>query len=182
MAPAPFDSLFVHRARLLSYVRARTSDREAAEDVLQSAFTRVIDRPEEVPLDRAVPWFYRVLRNAVIDRHRRQSAEQRGRDAWERDPTRDLDTRPKGRSCRCTMQALASLNPRYIQIIEAVDIHGRPVVDVAMAEGLTSTNAYVRLHRARRLLGERLRAICRGCAETACVDCHCKGSAGPALS
>ena len=182
MAQAPFHTLIEHRARFLSFVRSRVSDREAAEDLLQNALTRVVERPGEVPPGHAVPWFYRVLRNAVIDRHRRLSAEQRGRDGWERDPTRQPDTRPKGRLCRCTMQALASLNPRYLQIIEAVDVQCRSVVDVARDEGLTPTNAYVRLHRARRLLGERLRAICRSCAESACVDCHCKGSAGPALS
>jgi RNA polymerase sigma-70 factor (ECF subfamily) len=132
-----------------------------------------------VPASHALPWFYRVLRNAIIDRHRRLESEQRGRAAWERDPT----SRPSngtGRLCRCTLKALSSLNSRYIRIIEAVDIGGRPVVEVARDEGLSPANAYVRLHRARRLMGERLRAICRGCAETACVDCHCKGSQGPA--
>jgi RNA polymerase sigma-70 factor (ECF subfamily) len=57
-----------------------------------------------------------------------------------------------------------------------VDLLGRSVVDVARTEGLSTTNAYVRLHRARRTLGERLRGICRSCADNACVDCHCKGS------
>ena len=182
MEPAPFDVLLEHRARFLSFVRARTGDREAAEDLLQNAFTRVIERPDEVPPGHAVPWFYRVLRNAVIDRHRRLSAEQRGREGWERDPTREANPGAPGRLCACTRSALASLNERYIRIIEAVDVDGRAVVDVARAEGLSPGNAYVRLHRARRLLGERLRAICRHCADTACVDCHCKGSAGGALS
>ena len=176
MPGTPFDTLFEHRARFLSFVRARVPDRAEAEDILQHAFTRVIERPEDVPGGHELPWFYRVLRNAVIDRHRRSEAEARGREGWERDPTRLPDTRPPGRLCRCTLTALASLNPRYIRIIEAVDVQGRSVTEVAKAEGLTQGNAYVRLHRARRLLGERLRAICRTCAETACVDCHCKGS------
>lgn len=144
--------------------------------MLQHAFMRIVERPGDVPAGRELPWFYRVLRNAVIDRHRRLDVERRQRDGWEKDPTRESATRPRGRLCRCTMRALASLNPRYIQIIEAVDVHDRSVVDVAKAEGLTPTNAYVRLHRARRLLGERLRATCRSCADNACVDCHCKGS------
>ncbi len=176
MDVAPFDTLIAHRARFLGFVRARVQDREAAEDLLQHAFTTVIERPDVVPAGREVPWFYRVLRNAVIDRYRRLDVELRQRDGWEKDPTRTSDTAPKGRPCRCTLRALASLKPQYIHIIEAVDLHGRPVVDVAAAEGLTATNAYVRLHRARRLLGERLRALCRSCADNACVDCHCKGS------
>jgi len=74
------------------------------------------------------------------------------------------------------MKALASLKPQHADIITAVDLHGRAVADVARTEGLSTTNAYVRLHRARRTLGERLRGICRSCADNACVDCHCKGS------
>jgi DNA-directed RNA polymerase specialized sigma24 family protein len=180
VTPAPFDALIEHRARFLSFVRSRMSDRDAAEDLLQQAFARVVERPDEVPAGHAVPWFYRVLRNAVIDRHRRVAADQRARDGWERDPTRDAQAPPPGRLCGCTRSALASLNERYVRIIEAVDVRGQAVVDVARAEGLTPGNAYVRLHRARRLLGERLRAICRHCADTACVDCHCKGPAAPA--
>ena len=78
------------------------------------------------------------------------------------------------------MKALASLKPQHAAIIKEVDLMGRSVVDVARTEGLSTTNAYVRLHRARRTLGEHLRGICRSCADNACVDCHCKHSAPPA--
>ena len=176
----PLDVLLGRRARFLSFVQSRVSDRAAAEDLLQSAFTRVVERTAEIPAGHAVPWFYRVLRNAIIDRHRRIEAEERGRSAWERDPGSRVSTEAPGRLCLCTRTALASLNPRYTRIIEAVDVEGRSVVDVAREEGLTPGNAYVRLHRARRMLAERLRAICRHCAETACVDCHCKGPQRPA--
>jgi len=179
MASAPFDILFPHRSRFLSYIRARVPDRAAAEDLLQTAFTRVLELPARVPTGHEVAWFYRVLRNAAIDRHRRADAEARGRDAWHADPTRHTDT-AKGRPCRCTLRALASLKPQYVRIIEQVDLHDTPVVEVARIEGLSATNAYVRLHRARRLLGDRLRAICRSCAESSCVDCHCKDSGTPA--
>jgi len=172
----PLDILLAHRARFLGFVRARVTDREAAEDVLQIAYTKVFERPADVPSGHEVPWFYRVLRNAVIDRHRRLDVERRQRDQWEHDPTRVPDTAQKGRLCRCTLKALASLKPQHAGIITEVDLHGRSVVDVARTEGLSTTNAYVRLHRARRTLGERLREICRSCADNACVDCHCKGS------
>ena len=180
VAPDPLEVLLERRPRFLSFVHSRVSDRAAAEDLLQSAFTRAIERAAEIPADHAVPWFYRVLRNAIIDRHRRIDAEERGRTAWERDPASRPGSETPRRICFCTRTALASLNPRYVRIIEAVDVKGLPVVEVASNEGLTSGNAYVRLHRARRLLAERLRAICRHCAETACVDCHCKGPQGPA--
>ena len=179
-ADAPLDQLLEHRTRFLSFVRSRVPDPAAAEDVLQTAFARVIERSAEMPDGHAIPWFYRVLRNAVIDRHRRLEVERRSRAGWERDPTRPGDSESRGRLCTCTRTALAALNSRYARIIEAVDVEGQQVVDVAKSEGLTAGAAYVRLHRARRLIAERLRAICRHCAETACVDCHCKGPNGPA--
>ena len=172
----PLESLLAHRARFLSFVRARVPERQAAEDLLQSAFASAVEHASTIPEGHQVPWFYRVLRNAITDRHRRLAAEGRAREAWENDPTRAPRDEPPRRLCRCTAAALASLNPRYAQIIRAVDLDERPVVEFAASEGLTSANAYVRLHRARRLLAERLRAICRKCAETACLDCHCKGS------
>jgi len=172
----PLDILLAHRPRFLGFVRARVADREAAEDVLQVAYTKLFERPADVPAGHEVAWFYRVLRNAVIDRHRRLDVERRQRDQWEHDPTRVPDAAQKGRLCRCTLKALASLKPQHAAIITEVDLLGRSVVDVARTEGLSTTNAYVRLHRARRTLGERLRGICRSCADNACVDCHCKGS------
>jgi len=180
MAPAPLDELLEHRSRLLSFVRSRVPDSFEAEDILQSAFARVAARTDDVPSGHTLPWFYRVLRNAIIDRHRRLNVEQRRREGWERDPTRVADSVSPGRLCTCTRAALAGLNSRYARIIEAVDVDGRPVVEVAASEGLTPGAAYVRLHRARRMLEKGLRAICRHCAETACVDCHCKGPDGPA--
>ncbi len=182
-ADASIDALLEQRARFLSFVRVRVSDRETAEDLLQAAYARVLERQPDVPRDaRLVPWFYRVLRNAIIDRYRRTDVERRGRDAWERDPTRSAGSHSEGRQCACTRTALAALQPKYVEIIEAVELEGLAVVEVARRLSLTPGNAAVRLHRARRLLAERLKALCRHCANTACVDCHCKGSSPSASS
>src|SRR5690606_9321983 len=65
-----------HRA-FLRFLGRRVGDRALAEDLLQDAFTRNLDRLSDVPDEGLVPWFYRVLRNAAIDRHRRKGAEER---------------------------------------------------------------------------------------------------------
>src|SRR3954465_5458701 len=65
------------RRAFLSFLERRVGHREAAEDVLQEAFARSLDK---LPLDSeesAVAWFYRVLRNAVIDHYRRGGASER---------------------------------------------------------------------------------------------------------
>ena len=63
-----------HRA-FLNYLERRAGDRALAEDILQDAFAKVVARPDQAPDDEAiVPWFYRTLRNAVIDQFRRRGA------------------------------------------------------------------------------------------------------------
>ena len=56
----------------------RVGDRALAEDILQDAFAKVVERPEQAPTDEAiVPWFYRTLRNAAVDKYRRRGDEER---------------------------------------------------------------------------------------------------------
>src|SRR5881398_81596 len=58
-------TLAERRRDFLSFLERRVGHREVAEDVLQEAFARSLDK---VPLgseESAVAWFYRVLRNAV---------------------------------------------------------------------------------------------------------------------
>ena len=65
-----------HRA-FLGFLERRVGDRALAEDLLQDAFTRNLDRLSDLPDEALVPWFYKVLRNAAIDRHRRKGAGER---------------------------------------------------------------------------------------------------------
>jgi RNA polymerase sigma-70 factor (ECF subfamily) len=76
----------------------RVGRRDVAEDVLQEAFARSLRAPP-TPMseESAVTWFYRVLRNAIIDHHRRGGASQRALAALaselEAQVEPDLDTR-----------------------------------------------------------------------------------------
>src|SRR5918995_2481345 len=66
-----------HR-RFLSFLARRVPSREIAEDILQDAFVRGITKAPDIRDNEAITaWFYRVLRNAVVDHYRRAGAEQR---------------------------------------------------------------------------------------------------------
>jgi RNA polymerase sigma-70 factor, ECF subfamily len=60
-----------HRAELLGFLVRMTRDREAAEDLLQETFVRLIReaRAGRMP-DDVRPWLYRVAANAAISRSR----------------------------------------------------------------------------------------------------------------
>lgn len=79
-SPAPLDLLVENHRAFLRYLERHVGDRELAEDTLQDAFIKVMDRPGHAPAGEGlVPWFYRTLRNAAIDRFRRRVAAGRSR-------------------------------------------------------------------------------------------------------
>ena len=84
--PAPLEPLLDNYRAFLSYLERKVGDRAMAEDILQDAFIKLLDRPEQVPADEGiVPWFYRSLRNAAIDRFRRHGTTTRVMEAFARE-------------------------------------------------------------------------------------------------
>lgn len=163
-----------HRA-FLRFLERRVGDRGLAEDLLQDAFTRNLDRLSDVPDEGLVPWFYRVLRNAAIDRHRRKGAEERALAAFTQEladaaqPAEDVHRE----ICACVGRLASTLKPEYAEVLRAVDVEDTPVKAFAETAGLTTSNAGVRLFRAREALRKQVAASCGTCAEHGCVDCSC---------
>jgi RNA polymerase sigma factor (sigma-70 family) len=162
-----------NRPRFLSFVSARVHDRMLAEDILQAAYARAVEKAAAVQSDRLVAWFYRVLRNAITDQHRRAAADARGRERVEQDPTMTQAAAPTRKVCGCVRRALTRLKPAYQAILQEVEVEGQPSTRFAQAHGISPGNAAVRLHRARRLLADELRSICGTCTLDGCSDCDC---------
>lgn len=177
LGDAALADLVANRRRFLDFVAARVGNGADAEELLQDAFARGIERGGTVREDESVvAWFYRLLRNAVVDYYRHRAAERR---ALERQP-RDLVADPEfeaeleDAACRCVLSALDDLKPEYAGLLREVDVGGHSVTRAAGKAGLTPGNARVRLHRARQALREQVRLICRTCAEHGCLDCTCQ--------
>src|SRR6185503_17320773 len=82
----PVETLLENHRAFLRYLERRVGDRALAEDILQEAFAKVVERPEQAPIDEAiVPWFYRTLRNAAVDQFRRRGAADRAYGALARE-------------------------------------------------------------------------------------------------
>ena len=171
-----------NRRAFLSFLERRVGHRELAEDVLQEAFARGLDR---VPLggeETILAWFYRVLRNAVIDHYRRQGATGRALGALARELTEEAEPSPDERDavCRCVTRLSETLKPEYALALRRVEVDGISVQEYAQESGITANNAGVRLFRARQTLRKRVVHWCGSCAERGCVDCSCgePGSTG----
>lgn len=164
--------LIAGRPRFVSFVRSRITDRAAAEDIVHGAYARAVARGVPEDPSGAVRWFYRVLLNAVTDFHRRQAAQVRGLERFRQDAPKAAPGESR-RLCGCVRRALEALPPRYRTILQRVEVEGASVALAAAEVGITSGNGSVRLHRARRLLGDRLRNICGACSLDGCADCDC---------
>ena len=171
------DTLVENRRAFLAYLTRRVGDPALAEDLLQDAFAKALARPEMLPDDEAlVPWFYRTLRNAAIDRFRRQGAAERGLEAFARE-LNTVETVPdetRREVCQCIGRLATTLKPEYADALLAVEVDGQAVKAYAERNGLTAGNAAVRVFRARRALKQRVVESCGTCAEHGCLNCTCQ--------
>jgi RNA polymerase sigma factor (sigma-70 family) len=165
-----------HRA-FLRYLQSRVNDRELAEDILQDAFIKVMERPDRAPADEGlVPWFYRTLRNAAIDRFRRQEAAGRAIEAFATELETHAGPAPEleAEICACIGRLASTLKAEYAEALEAIDVQGTAVKAFAEQRGLSVSNAGVRIFRARAALKKRLIESCGTCAEHGCRNCTCQ--------
>ena len=163
-----------HRA-FLRFLERRVGSRDTAEDLLQEAFGRAVTYAHALrDGESAVAWFYRLLRNAVIDHYRRNAAAG---SALERFASELPESVPPpevaDQICACVSRLAATLKPEYADALQAIEVKGVPVKEYAAAKGLTANNAGVRVFRARQALRAQVAASCGTCADHGCVDCSC---------
>lgn len=158
------------------FVARRVGDPVVAEDLVQTALVHALERLDTLEDERALAaWFYRSLRNAIVDRHRRRASEGRALEAF----SKELDERIEASEarpttvCRCVLGVAASLKPEYADALQSIEIDGTAVRAFAEAHGISSSNAAVRIFRAREALRRGVLATCGACAQGGCADCTC---------
>lgn len=166
-----------HR-EFVAFVERRVGDRTIAEDVVQDAFVKGLERGGDLRADESSrAWFYRVLRNAIIDRHRRSTTAgarlqalvdelQRAESQRAAEADREL--------CSCIGRLIDTLPPDQATALRRIELDGVAVKDFAVEAGLGESNAGVRVFRARKALREQVTRACGTCAEHGCFDCSCR--------
>jgi RNA polymerase sigma factor (sigma-70 family) len=184
MSETTLQTLLDRRAGFLAFVQRRVADPALAEDILQAAYMRALERSGGLREDdSAVAWFYSVLRNAVIDFYRRRATENKAMDGWAAElgfADGDLaapDASARKFICGCIAHVLPTLKPAYAEILREVDLDEESLVAFAKKHELTAGNAAVRAHRARAALRKELARVCGACSLHACLDCCCKAPA-----
>src|SRR6516225_4716157 len=148
LSTAAVEILVANHARFLAFLERRVGRRELAEEILQDAFVRGLSRGAGARLrddESAVAWFYRLLRNALVDL-----------------------------ICACVNSLLDTLEPAHARALRSVELGETSVRELAAREGITPGHASVRLHRARQALRRRVEQSCGTCDEHGCYECECR--------
>ena len=129
MTEAAFNSLLDLRRRFLAFLERRVEDSAIAEDILQAAYVRALESKGKLRADEsAVAWFYRILRNAVIDHL--SPPHQRRRRAGTLGQGTEMATAPKPKleetACQCIDGALEVIAPAYAEFLREVDLKREP--------------------------------------------------------
>ncbi len=176
--PEVVAGLVANHREFLRFVEQRVASRALAEEILQDAFVKSLDRAEEIR-ESAVGWFYRMLRNAVIDHHRRRASANRRLEALaaELGGEGEPDAEFARVACECVTRLAAGLKPEYADALQRIDVEGIAVKAYAESTGISDSNAGVRIFRARAALRREVGRSCGTCAEHGCLDCSCKSAA-----
>ena len=175
------DLLVQNKMQFLRFLEHRVGSRADAEDLLQTAFLRLVAQKDSLrDEEKLVPWFYQLLRNLMVDHYRHRRALSR----LESSVAAEADVMPASADealfnavCTCVDSMISALRPEHAELVRRVELGGEPLSRVAGDLRITPNNASVRLHRARRALREALQDSCGACADHGCLECGCRDTA-----
>ncbi|OLF11499.1 RNA polymerase subunit sigma [Actinophytocola xinjiangensis] len=154
-----------HLERVQRFVARRVADPHLVADLTAEVFLAVVRSADTYRPDRGsvVGWLYGVAHNVVAAERRRRAREHLAneRAAGRRDLTDEdlallddrIDAESRARELGAAMDELTFVE-RSVLALVALD--GLTVKDAALALGVTQVAARVRLHRAKRVLRDRL--------------------------
>lgn len=174
-SPASSESQWVcaalerYEGPLLRYtVRLLGGDVEAARDVVQDAFVKLIQQERAAVEDHLAPWLYRVCRNRSLDRIRKEQRmqttlpdahEQNGRlgramDDPQREHPVEQAQQPESRSRLLTM--VADLPERQREVLRLKFQGDLSYKEIAEIMDLTVSHVGVLIHTGIQTLRERM--------------------------
>lgn len=170
-------ALLARRQAFKAFIVARVGNAADADDILQHSLLKALDCAGELRDDtKLTAWFYRILRNVIVDHARSRGAARLRDDSWAADSATlaTADREALRQLCGCFESLLPGMKPNHAALLRLVELEGKSVAAAAVALGITANNASVTLHRARADLRARLVAFCGSCAAGACLDCDCE--------
>jgi RNA polymerase sigma-70 factor (ECF subfamily) len=165
LEPRELEALFrEHHGRMLQAAWRITGTLEDAEDVLQTVFMRLADRPDRPDLSRAPgAYLHRAAVNAALDIVRSRSTTgapspvEGLEDRLAGGPRDEADRTARQKELRNRLrQALSQLPERAAEVFVLRHFEGHGNRDIARLLDMSNTSVGVTLHRARQRLKELL--------------------------
>ena len=175
-----FHRLVENETAFRAFLRKRLGDETIIEDMFQQCLLHAVEHQHSLKnQDSVVPWFFQILRNAVIDYYRSKASQAARHEAFEKE-TQVLnqqevlsfdEVRPT--VCACLEPVLNGLRPSYAELLRRIDLAGESPAAVAKNLQVSLNNLTVRLHRARQALRNSLEQSCGICTRHGCLNCTC---------
>jgi RNA polymerase sigma-70 factor (ECF subfamily) len=152
-----------HRHAIHAFLLGRTSDPEAARDLVQETFLRLWRTPHVYELDDDAQraWLHTVARNLVVDRYRaeatRRAALTAVRTAAQEEAEPDAADRVVARDDLARLdEAVAALDEEHRVVLSMSVVAGMSSREIGEALGLPPGTVRARLHEARKRLRRTL--------------------------
>ena len=134
---------------LQAYVLRRGGGSDT-DDIIAEALGVLWRRLDDVPADAALPWAFGVARRCLANHRRSTSRRQRLVERMAANPV------PAPSTDDALEEALACLDAERREILQLWAWEGLAPREIAVVMDITANAASIRLHRARRELGELL--------------------------
>jgi len=151
-----------HIRRATMIARRLLGNVEDAEDLVQEAFVRALNRIDSFDDSRAfAPWFFRLLINAGLNARKARALRAAEPETGEF-PSRaanPLELTERGEIRERFIAALASLPPRQRLVISMFEVDGLSTAEIAAALGISRETVRWHHHQARQKLRDALAAF-----------------------
>jgi len=157
--PLDPDRLGDHIDRLYRAGWALTGSREAAEDLVQETYVRVLARPRFLRHDDDLGYLLRTLRNTFLSARRAASSRPitQPLDATPEPADQRNEWRPdRAAETHMVYGAIADLSDDFRDVLVAVDVAGLSYREAAKALRVREATVTTRLFRARERVAQRL--------------------------
>lgn len=177
-SPAPVANpadFIVHRAAMMRFARRKIRDESLAEDAVQDALVSAIASAGSFQGNSAVKtWLIGILNHKIQDAFRREgryvhlSSEIGDEDdamdlvrSQREDPSHDMGEDPSAQVARSRLgealhTAIEDLPDTLRDVFRLQALEGIATTEVCASLGISEANCWVRLHRARKRLAERM--------------------------
>jgi RNA polymerase sigma-70 factor (ECF subfamily) len=155
-AGTTFAATYAQHLPSISRYLARRVETRFVEDLAADVFAVAWQKRASVAAGEELPWLYRIAAN-LVGNHRRKQAKASALFTLLSEP----DTSPSAEDIVIADQQLAAawkkLKPRDREVLALAVLEDLPVTAIAQVLGASANAVSIRLHRAKKTLGDLLR-------------------------